>query len=78
MIIDNSNWETISNTNDEYFILFYAPWCGHCKRVKPTWSELSHATIKVAEVDCQDNRDICMQFEIKGYPTMLRLKEVNS
>ena len=61
-----------------WFIKFFAPWCGHCKRLAPTWSEfhsLHNDKINVARIDCTDQeaRPLCEQFGIRGYPSLLLL-----
>ncbi len=52
--------------------------CGHCKRLAPTWEELSNEAnlgATVASVDCTVEKDICSAHGIRGYPTLLFFKD---
>ncbi|KAK6167382.1 hypothetical protein SNE40_021422 [Patella caerulea] len=64
-------------SSKRYFIMFYAPWCGHCKRLGPTWNELAElyndlqdSPVVIAKVDCTEETPLCAQQDITGYPTL--------
>ncbi|BGP35089.1 protein disulfide-isomerase precursor [Rhodotorula toruloides] len=61
----------------DLLVEFYAPWCGHCKKLKPTWDTLGErysnakSKITVAKFDATEN-DIPSSagFRVAGFPTI--------
>lgn len=58
------------------FIKFFAPWCGHCKKMAPDWEKLAQEwegndTGLVAEVDCTtEGKPLCDANGVRGFPTL--------
>lgn len=64
------------------FVKFYAPWCGHCKRLSSTWDNLrdkfsGNNGVKILKVDCtlEANKQLCNDEEVEGFPSLFLYKE---
>ena len=63
--------------------LFYADWCGHCKRFKPVFDgelkkmvSTSKIPVELEAIDCDQNPQIASKYKVSGFPTLIL--EVNN
>eukprot|EP00762_Andalucia_godoyi_P000507 ANDGO_05213.mRNA.1 Protein disulfide-isomerase tigA len=58
-------------------IEFFAPWCGHCKSLAPTYEKLALAfegesdKVLISKVDATKEGELASKFDVKGYPTIV-------
>lgn len=82
--IENCNSSRVLELSDKFsevrrdgghwLVLFYAPWCGHCKRLEPIWAHVAQAlaktNIRVGRVDCTRFTSLAHEFSVRGFPTI--------
>lgn len=59
-----------------HFVKFFVPYCRACKKIAEAWKQLEDAyanrtDVTVFEVNCRQHADLCDDFDIEKYPSLI-------
>uniref|UniRef100_A0A671P586 Protein disulfide-isomerase A3 n=1 Tax=Sinocyclocheilus anshuiensis TaxID=1608454 RepID=A0A671P586_9TELE len=71
--LKDADFDYIAPEHETLLVKFYAPWCGHCKKLAPEFETAAtrlKGTVTLAKVDCTTNTETCKRYGVTGYPTL--------
>lgn len=82
LTLDHTNFSDTISKHNFIVVEFYAPWCGHCKKLAPEYEKaasilsIHDPPVVLAKVDANEekNRDLATQYDVKGFPTIKILR----
>jgi len=75
-VLTIKNFDDVVNSNSHVLVEFYAPWCGHCKKLAPEYSaaaaqlKTSGNNVVIAKVDADSEKELGSRFGVEGFPTL--------
>jgi len=75
LVLTTAGWDQHLTDTKHTLVEFYAPWCGHCKKLLPEYekaaAELKDKGVKLGKVDATEEKELSTRYSIKGFPTMV-------
>ena len=77
--LTSRNFDSIVLDEDKAVLVeFYAPWCGHCKNLNPTYQSVAadfsgddDCVVAQMDADNESNKPIAQRYGVSSYPTLM-------
>ncbi|MBC8951564.1 thioredoxin [Xenorhabdus sp. PB62.4] len=76
--LTEDNFDSVVGTKGICVVRFWAPWCGPCRAVAPTFNQLSidmKDSATFGEINIDEAYNITMKYGIRSIPTTLVYKD---
>jgi protein disulfide-isomerase A1 len=77
LVLTDDNFDEAIAKYDYLLVEFYAPWCGHCKKLAPEYEAAAEVLSAqdpprtIAKLDATENKAMGDRYEVKGFPTLM-------
>ena len=68
--VNEAELESMIQSGKQTSVMFYAPWCPHCRQMKPLYKEAAKSKLDTlfAMVDCDKNPACAKKHQIRAFP----------
>ncbi|KAL1922007.1 uncharacterized protein VTP21DRAFT_10649 [Calcarisporiella thermophila] len=72
--LTRENFNNVISEEKVIMVEFFAPWCGVCQAFEPHYEaaakDLKLQDIPLAKVNCDEEEELCNEYDIGGFPTL--------